>query len=150
MFKNILDKIQKKKELKRRQERLIEICLNQEKDCPKYFYEMLRLKLENLLEVGKKDSYIMFDPKYVKIAIKLCKMLEENKQYYLRPINTQNYKNYDECKDWNLNNKVIDYDAVDELVYTFDAQLCAKFYKVKAKNLLFKIINKNILYWKVS
>ena len=45
--------------------------------------------------------------------------------------------------------KVIDYDIMDDLVFKFDVskKLQADFYKIKAKNLLFKIINKNILYW---
>jgi hypothetical protein len=150
MFKSILNKIKKNKEIKQRQNRLIEICLNQEKDCPEYFYEMMRLKLENLIELSNKQSYVMFDPKYVRIAIKLCKLLEENKMYYLRPINIRNYKNYDECKDWNFNTKkVIDYDIMDDLVFKFDVskKLQADFYKIKAKNILFKIIKQNILYW---
>lgn len=149
MLSDIFNRIKKDMEIKQCQKRIIEICFNQDKDCPEYFYEIMRLKLENLLEISKKVPFVTFDPKYVRIAIELCKLLEENKKYYLRPINTQNYKNYDECKNWNLNNKIIDYDAVDELVYKFDANLRAKFYKIKAKNLLFKIINKNILYWKV-
>ena len=75
MFKSILNKIKKNKEIKQREKRIVEICLNQEKDCPEYFYEMLRLKLENLLEISNKQPYIIFDPKYVRIAINICKLL---------------------------------------------------------------------------
>ena len=148
MLSDIFNRIKKNREIKQRQKRIIEICFNQDKDCPEYFYEMMRLKLENLLEISKKDPFVTFDPKYVRIAIKLCQMLEENKMYYLRPINTQNYKNYDECKNWDFNtDKVIDFEVTDDLVFKIDTKLRAKFYKIKAKNLLFKIINKNILYW---
>lgn len=148
MLRDIFNRIKKYREIKQRQKRIIEICFNQDKDCPEYFYEMMRLKLENLLEISKKDPFVTFDPKYVRIAINLCKLLEENKTTYYRPINIQNYKNYDECKNWNFeSNKVIDYSVVDDLVFKIDAKLRAKFYKIKAKNLLFEIINKNILYW---
>lgn len=150
MFRSILNKINAHKAIKQRQKRIIEICFNQDKDCPEYFYEMMRLKLENLLEISKKDPLATFDPKYVHIAIRLCKMLEEDRMYYLRPINIQNYKNYDECKNWNFNKtEIIDFEITDDLVFKVDIKLRAKFYKIKAKNLLFKIINKNILYWKV-
>ena len=150
MLSDIFNRIKKNREIKQRQKRIIEICFNQDKDCPEYFYEMMRLKLENLLEVSKKDPFVTFDRKYVHIAIGLCKLLEENKMYYLRPINIQNYKNYDECKNWNFNtNEIIDFEIADDLVFKIDTKLRAKFYKIKAKNLLFKIINKNILYWKV-
>lgn len=150
MLRNIFNRIKKNKEIKQRQKRIVEICFNQDKDCPEYFYEMMRLKLENLLEISKKDPFASFDLKYVHIAIGLCKLLEENKTYYLRPINTLNYKNYGECKNWNFNtNEIIDFEIADDLVFKIDTKLRAKFYKIKAKNLLFKIINKNILYWKV-
>jgi hypothetical protein len=150
MFRSILNKISTNKAIKQRQKRIIEICFNQDKECPEYFYEMMRLKLENLLEISKKDPLATFDPKYVHIAIRLCKLLEENKTTYYRPINVLNYKNYEECKDWDLNTKrEIDFEIVDDLVFKIDAKLRAKFYKIKAKNLLFKIINKNILYWNV-
>ena len=46
-------------------------------------------------------------------------------------------------------NEIIDFEIADDLVFKIDTKLRAKFYKIKAKNLLFKIINKNILYWEV-
>lgn len=153
MFVSILNKIKTNRENKLRQKRIIEICLSPECDKPKYFYELMRLKLESLIENNKDKTFMMFDPKYVHIAISLCKLLEENKTTYYRPINVLNYKNYEECKDWDLNTKrVIDFEVTDDLVYkiNLDPIVKANFYKIKAKNLLFKILNKNITYWLIA
>jgi len=120
-----------------------------------YIYKLLERKLRNIQEYAKIDTVTYesnWQPRYLDIAIKLCEKL----QYGIHDIgyvNINNAKRFRDARDLNFEprqpNPHIRSEILKQAWEQVDFVKYAKedLYEIKARHLLFKILENYIGYW---